>query len=43
VSAGIAGKGLHLVEVRTERRRNVADHRAIWPQVAAALDQAGLA
>lgn len=43
VSAGIAGKGLHLVEMRTERRRNVADHRAIWPQVAAALEQAGLA
>jgi 2-succinyl-5-enolpyruvyl-6-hydroxy-3-cyclohexene-1-carboxylate synthase len=43
VGAGVAGKGVHLVEVRTERKQNVADHRAIWPQVADALAQAGLA
>ncbi len=42
VSAGIAGRGLHLVEVRTERGQNVADHRRIWPMVSAALAQAGL-
>jgi 2-succinyl-5-enolpyruvyl-6-hydroxy-3-cyclohexene-1-carboxylate synthase len=37
VGAGIGGKGLHIVEVRTDRARNVADHRAIWPAVSAAI------
>jgi 2-succinyl-5-enolpyruvyl-6-hydroxy-3-cyclohexene-1-carboxylate synthase len=41
VGAGLAG-GLHIVEVRTERGQNVADHRAIWPLVSAALAAAGL-
>ena len=42
VGAGVSGHGLHIVEVRTDRARNVADHRAIWPAVAAALRDAGL-
>jgi 2-succinyl-5-enolpyruvyl-6-hydroxy-3-cyclohexene-1-carboxylate synthase len=42
VLAGIEGTGLHLVEVRTERNRNVADHRELWPLVNRALQQAGL-
>jgi 2-succinyl-5-enolpyruvyl-6-hydroxy-3-cyclohexene-1-carboxylate synthase len=42
VGAGIAGEGLHIVEVRTERAENVADHRAIWPLVSAALQRAGV-
>jgi 2-succinyl-5-enolpyruvyl-6-hydroxy-3-cyclohexene-1-carboxylate synthase len=33
VRAGIAGRGLHIVEVRTDRAENVALHRAIWPLV----------
>ncbi|MEI8306728.1 MAG: 2-succinyl-5-enolpyruvyl-6-hydroxy-3-cyclohexene-1-carboxylic-acid synthase [Chloroflexales bacterium] len=43
VGAGVTGRGLHIVEVRTDRARNVADHRAIWPAVAEALRDAGLA
>ncbi|PDV99627.1 2-succinyl-5-enolpyruvyl-6-hydroxy-3-cyclohexene-1-carboxylic-acid synthase [Candidatus Viridilinea mediisalina] len=31
VRAGLEGRGLHLIEVRTERQQNVADHRALWP------------
>ena len=42
VGAGIGGRGLHLIEVRTERGQNVADHRAIWPLVSAALERAGV-
>lgn len=42
VSAGIAGRGLHIVEVRTNRAQNVADHRALWPLVSEALERAGL-
>jgi 2-succinyl-5-enolpyruvyl-6-hydroxy-3-cyclohexene-1-carboxylate synthase len=42
VLAGVAGCGLHLVEVRTDRAQNVADHRAIWPLVSAALAAADL-
>ncbi len=41
VTAGIAGPGLHLVEVRTNRAQNVTDHRAIWPLVRAALREEG--
>lgn len=37
VSAGVGGHGLHIVEVPTERARNVALHREIWPRVAAAV------
>jgi 2-succinyl-5-enolpyruvyl-6-hydroxy-3-cyclohexene-1-carboxylate synthase len=37
VGAGVGGRGLHLVEVRTDRAQNVADHRAIWPLVSKAL------
>jgi len=42
VRAGQREGGLHIVEVRTERGQNVADHRAIWPAVSAALREAGL-
>ncbi|NTV64964.1 MAG: 2-succinyl-5-enolpyruvyl-6-hydroxy-3-cyclohexene-1-carboxylic-acid synthase [Oscillochloris sp.] len=42
VRAGIDGGGLHIVEIRTSRTRNVADHRAIWPAVFAALAEAGV-
>ena len=42
VLEGIGGAGLHLVEVRTERARNVADHRELWPLVSAALKRDGL-
>ena len=37
VSAGIAGRGLHIVELRTGRARNVVLHREAWAAVAAAL------
>jgi len=33
----LATGGLNVIEVRTEREQNVADHRAIWPAVSAAL------
>ncbi len=41
VREGIAGDGLTVIELRTERDRNVADHRAIWPAVAAAIAGVG--
>lgn len=37
VLAGINGTGLHIVEMRTDRVRNVELHRAAWQQVATAL------
>ncbi|MFV9507064.1 MAG: 2-succinyl-5-enolpyruvyl-6-hydroxy-3-cyclohexene-1-carboxylic-acid synthase [Oscillochloridaceae bacterium umkhey_bin13] len=43
VQAGLQGRGLHLVEVRTDRVQNVADHRALWPLVSTALRLAKLA
>ncbi|EFO80073.1 hypothetical protein OSCT_2064 [Oscillochloris trichoides DG-6] len=42
VLRGVDGAGLHIVEVRTERTRNVHDHRAIWPLVVERLERAGL-
>jgi 2-succinyl-5-enolpyruvyl-6-hydroxy-3-cyclohexene-1-carboxylate synthase len=42
VAAGLREGGLRIVEVRTERERNVADHRALWPKVSAALQHARL-
>ena len=38
VSEGISLRGLHLVELRTERTRNVLLHREAWEAVASALD-----
>ena len=38
VATGLAEPGLHLVEVRTDRERNVALHREAWAAVGAALD-----
>ena len=40
VSAGIGGRGLHIVEMRTDRTRNVVLHRDAWAAVATALDDA---
>jgi 2-succinyl-5-enolpyruvyl-6-hydroxy-3-cyclohexene-1-carboxylate synthase len=37
VSEGTSGKGLTVIEVRTDRAHNVAQHRALWPAVAEAL------
>src|SRR5262249_42473033 len=37
VSAGVGSSGLHVVEVPTERSRNVALHRVLWPAVSSAL------
>jgi 2-succinyl-5-enolpyruvyl-6-hydroxy-3-cyclohexene-1-carboxylate synthase len=42
VGAGVSGRGLHIVEVRTNRARNVSDHRSIWPAVADALTDIGV-
>lgn len=42
VAAGIAGSGLHVVEVRTERARNVELHQAVLERVTAALVEAPL-
>ncbi|MEO7369085.1 MAG: 2-succinyl-5-enolpyruvyl-6-hydroxy-3-cyclohexene-1-carboxylic-acid synthase [Gemmatimonadaceae bacterium] len=37
VAEGVAGKGLHIIEVRTDRARNVELHRDAWAAVAADL------
>jgi 2-succinyl-5-enolpyruvyl-6-hydroxy-3-cyclohexene-1-carboxylate synthase len=37
VQAGMANGGLHVVEVPTDRHRNVVLHRRCWPAVATAL------
>lgn len=38
VTAGMTGGGLHVVEMRTDRARNVTLHRDAWAAVAVALD-----
>lgn len=38
VATGVAGHGLYLIELRTDRARNVVLHREAWAAVAAALD-----
>jgi len=38
VAAGVRGRGLHVVEMRTDRARNVTLHRDAWAAVAVALD-----
>jgi 2-succinyl-5-enolpyruvyl-6-hydroxy-3-cyclohexene-1-carboxylate synthase len=38
VASALTARGLHVVEVPTERRRNVELHRAIWRVLEAALD-----
>lgn len=38
VTRGIRGRGLHIVEMRTDRTRNVALHRGAWAAAGAALD-----
>ncbi len=47
VDRGLAGNGLRVIELRTERTSNVTMHRALWRAVAAtvgrALDEAGMA
>jgi len=37
VRRGLAGRGLTILEVRTDRARNVALHREVWSAVEAAL------
>jgi 2-succinyl-5-enolpyruvyl-6-hydroxy-3-cyclohexene-1-carboxylate synthase len=37
VRQGINGSGLHIVEVQTNRERNVQQHRAVWKAVSTAL------
>jgi 2-succinyl-5-enolpyruvyl-6-hydroxy-3-cyclohexene-1-carboxylate synthase len=37
VEKGIAGSGLHIVEIRTDRVRNVAQHQEAWAAVASDL------
>ena len=37
VTAGVKGRGLHIVEMRTDRARNVKLHRDAWARVAKAL------
>ncbi|HEX3318647.1 MAG TPA: 2-succinyl-5-enolpyruvyl-6-hydroxy-3-cyclohexene-1-carboxylic-acid synthase, partial [Solirubrobacteraceae bacterium] len=37
VDAGLAGEGVSLVHVRTDRERNVTAHRAVWEAVSGAL------
>jgi 2-succinyl-5-enolpyruvyl-6-hydroxy-3-cyclohexene-1-carboxylate synthase len=43
VDSGLAAGGLQVVEVPTERRRNVEQHRAVWRAVGAALQPAAVA
>lgn len=40
VDAGVHGRGLHVVELRTERARNVTLHRDAWRAVAVAIGAA---
>jgi 2-succinyl-5-enolpyruvyl-6-hydroxy-3-cyclohexene-1-carboxylate synthase len=40
---GIVSEGLHIVEVQTNRDRNVQQHRAIWKAVSAALKVSAMA
>ena len=40
VRDGIFGRGLTVIEVRTDRAQNVVQHRALWPAVSAALREA---
>lgn len=42
VEAGTAGRGLHIIEMRTDRARNVALHRDAWAAVARALAADGV-
>ena len=39
VADGIAKKGLHIIEIETDRARNVALHRDVWNAVAHDLSQ----
>ena len=39
LTVGIAGGGLHIIELRTDRERNVILHREAWAAVSAALSQ----
>ena len=37
IAAGVKGRGLHIIEMRTDRARNVTLHRDAWARVAKAL------
>ncbi|PZN12629.1 MAG: hypothetical protein DIU69_02950 [Bacillota bacterium] len=43
IQRGLASPGLSIVEVRTDRRRNVEQHRQVWRAVEEALAAQGLA
>jgi 2-succinyl-5-enolpyruvyl-6-hydroxy-3-cyclohexene-1-carboxylate synthase len=38
VKEGLGAEGLTIIEVQTERARNVTLHRAIWPAVSSAIE-----
>ena len=42
LKSALSTPGLHVVEVQTERNRNVELHRRVWPAVASALRDAGI-
>ena len=37
IAAALVRPGLDVVEIRTQRNRNVELHRRVWPAVAAAI------
>jgi 2-succinyl-5-enolpyruvyl-6-hydroxy-3-cyclohexene-1-carboxylate synthase len=39
VADGVSGKGLHIIEIETDRARNVGLHRDVWDAVAGDLSQ----
>jgi 2-succinyl-5-enolpyruvyl-6-hydroxy-3-cyclohexene-1-carboxylate synthase len=42
IQGGIADAGLHVVEIRTDRTRNVAQHRELWQRVHTTLIERGV-
>jgi 2-succinyl-5-enolpyruvyl-6-hydroxy-3-cyclohexene-1-carboxylate synthase len=42
VESSLSAGGLSIVEVRTNRERNVAQHRVLWPRISAALAAEGI-
>ncbi len=42
LQTALGGKGLRIIEVRTDRAENVERHRTVWPRVNAALEHDGV-